>query len=231
MSFLEMIIRTAVSFIVLYIMARILNKKLISQMTFFDFLAGVSMGSIVGSMIFTSNVRLDIGLAGLVLFGLLVLIIDVWAVKSFRARKIFNSEPTVLMKNGKILEEGMVKVRLTMDQLLGQLRKKGIFYLDEVELAVLETDGTVSVLRHPLALPATRGDVNSIKPSRGQPQVFILNGHLLASSLQAMGKDKQWVENTLRERGITDMRDVIVAQMDTQNRVYIDTRQDRLHSS
>lgn len=135
------------------------------------------------------------------------------------------------MESGKVLEEGMEKVRFTIDELLTQLRKKGIFYLDEVDLAILETDGKISVLRQPLAMATTRQDVDSIRPSRGQPQVFILDGHLLPYSLEAIGKDQQWVQDTLDQWQVADMKKVIVAQVDAQDKVYIDTKKDKAVSN
>jgi uncharacterized membrane protein YcaP (DUF421 family) len=106
MSILEMILRTLVVFIVLYLWCRILGKKLLSQITFFDFVAGITLGTISGSIMFRPNITLITGLAGLSVFALFALSLDVLAFKSFRGRKIINSEPTLLIKNGKILEEG-----------------------------------------------------------------------------------------------------------------------------
>jgi len=228
MDFLEMSVRVLSSFIVLYVMCRILGKKLISQMTFFDFVAGVSLGSITASFIFTSAVPKKVGLYGLFLFAILALVLDFIVLKSFKGRKVLNDEPTLIIKNGKILEEGMGKARLTVDELLFQLRKKNIFYLDEVELAFFETDGTVSALKMTNQMPPTKQDMNIQTPSRGLPQTFIIDGKILPNSLKTLGKNEEWVKEVLKNKGITDIGHVSVAQMDQLGNIYIDHRKDGL---
>jgi uncharacterized membrane protein YcaP (DUF421 family) len=229
MGILEMILRTTVVFIVLYLWCRILGKKLISQVTFFDFVAGITLGTISGSIMFSPNISLITGLAGLSLFALFALILDVSALKSFRARKLINSEPTLLIKNGKILEEGMKKTRLTMDDLLFLLRKKNILYVDQVDIAFLETDGTVSAFKKSENMPVTRKDLQVFAPTRGLPQTFIIDGNILENSLSAMNKDKTWVTSILQSQGISDVDQVAFAQIDQNNQVYIDKRNDTLH--
>lgn len=226
MEWTEMVFRTLVIFVVLYVAARVLNKKLISQMTFFDFLAGITIGSLTASIILSTDLGLGTGVGALLLFSALVLLIDYTVVKSFRLRKVFNSEPTILVKNGKVLEEGMEKVRFNVDELLTRLRKKGYFYLDEVDTAMLETDGSVSVLAQPQYQPVVRQDMKMTAPYRGRPEAFVVDGHILESGLKAMGKDRQWAEKTLKERGIRDLEEVVAAQIDAQGNVYIDTRED-----
>jgi uncharacterized membrane protein YcaP (DUF421 family) len=226
MNLLEMVIRAVLVFIVLYIWCRILGKKLISQMTFFDFVAGIALGSISGSIMYSQNIPLAIALVGLSVFALMAFILDVTGLRSFKSRKVINGEPTLIVKNGEILENGMGKARLTMDNLLMLLRKKNIFYVDDVELAFLETDGTVSALKKPETMPATRQDLQVVTTSRGLPQTFIIDGKILENSLKAAGKDQQWVKSILDENDIPDVKNVAFAQIDQQNKVFVDKRKD-----
>lgn len=226
MSLIEVVVRAFMVFIVLYIWCRILGKKLISQLTFFDFVAGIALGSISGSIIYSQNVPLAIALVGLSVFALMAFILDVTGLRSFRSRKVINGEPTLIIKNGELLETGMRKARLTMDNLLMLLRKKNIFYVDDVELAFLETDGTVSALKKPERMPATRQDLQVVTTSRGLPQTFIIDGKILENSLKAAGKNKDWVKTTLKQNGISNIEDVAIAQIDQQNKVFFDIRKD-----
>jgi uncharacterized membrane protein YcaP (DUF421 family) len=228
-GFLEMAIRTAIVFFALYVWCRILGRKLISQITFFDFVSGITLGTISGSIMFSQYVPLTVGLVGLSLFALFALIIDIMVLKSFRARKILDSEPTLIVKNGEVLEEGMKKARLTMDDLLMLLRKKNVFYVDEVDTALFEIDGTVSVLKKSKSLPVTPKDLKIVSSSRGLPQTFIIDGEILENSLDAIGKDKLWVESILHSKGISKVDDVALAQIDQQDQVYIDKRDDNVH--
>ncbi|MBM7554199.1 DUF421 domain-containing protein [Thalassobacillus pellis] len=226
MDMLELSGRVVVIFVVLYGLARTLNKKLISQMTFFDFVAGITLGSMTATITFNTNLEFWKGLLALVLFAVLVFLIEMATLKSFKARKIFNSEPTILINNGQILEDGMAKVRMNVDELLFQLRKKNFFYLSDVDSAVLETDGTVSVLPKTSAQPATKSDVNISQLSRNIPQTFIIQGNVLEHSLKAAGKDKAWVKQLMNQWGINKLEDIIVAQVDQLGGVYIDTKTD-----
>ncbi|MFG6115972.1 DUF421 domain-containing protein [Halobacillus sp. MO56] len=226
--FTTLLIKLVLVFATLYIVARVLNKKLISQMTFFDFVAGITIGSMTATTILSPSVSLVKGAAGLVLFGVLVLLIDYLTLNNFHLRKLFNSEPTVLMNNGHILEDGMKRVRFTIDELLSQLRKKNVFYLSEVDTAILETDGTVSVLKKSSVQTPTNSDLNIVKPSKKLPQTFIIQGKVLENSLHAAGKDRNWMTQTLNQHGIKNINDVIVAQVDGQGNVFLDTRQDHI---
>jgi uncharacterized membrane protein YcaP (DUF421 family) len=229
MGILEMVIRTVVVFISVYVWSRILGKKLISQMTFFDFVAGISLGSIAGSIMYSANISLTTAIIGLSLFALLAFILDLLAVSSFKARKILDDEPTLVVKDGNILEEGMRKARLNMDELLFQLRQKNIFYLDEVELAYFETNGKVSALKKPEYKPVTRKDLQLLSSSRGQAQTFIIDGQILENSLASIGKDEDWVKDIIKSHGANEISDVAIAQVDENNKVYIDTRKDPVH--
>ncbi|MGO4886759.1 DUF421 domain-containing protein [Anaerobacillus sp. MEB173] len=231
MTILEVIIRTSIAFVILYVLCRILNKKLIAQMTFFDFVAGITIGSIVASAILTKDLPIYISMTSLILFCFYVLLSNIAAIKSLIGRKILEDEPTYLMKEGQVLEEGLKKSMLTMDSLLSYLRKKNIFNIDEVETALLETDGTVSVLKKPAYLPAMQKDVFNIQSSRGVGQAFIIDGKVLMKTVELLGKDIEWVRDTLSRNNISRIEDVFFAQIDTKGFVYIDTRKDVVGSS
>ncbi|WP_088105190.1 DUF421 domain-containing protein [Halalkalibacter urbisdiaboli] len=222
----EMFIRATVAFIVLYFLCRLLNKKLISQMTFFDFVAGITIGSVAASSMLTKDVPIYIGMLGLFIFCLYTLSTNIIAIKSLRGRKILEDEPTYLVKNGKILEEGLKKSRMTMDSLIANLRKKSVFYLDQVDTALLETDGSVSVLKKTPYIDLMKKDIATVEPSRGIPQAFIIDGKILKKSLKVLRKDMKWVDEILTLHNVKHLEDVFVAQIDMLGNVYIDIRDD-----
>ena len=195
-------------------------------MTFFDFVAGITIGSIVASSMIMKDVPIMISMVGLTLFCLYTFITSVIAVKTFWGRKILEDELTYLIKDGQILEEGLKKSRFTVDSLLTNLRKKNVFHVDEVETAILETDGTVSVLKKAPFLPAMQKDVFNIQPDRGVGQAFIIDGKILKESLKLLGKDREWVRTILQQHNIARIENVFFAQIDRQGMVYIDTKQD-----
>ncbi|MHA7582835.1 DUF421 domain-containing protein [Paenibacillus vandeheii] len=221
MNVLEMITRVALVFLLLIVWARVLGRKLISQMTFFDFVAGVTMGSIGASIIFSPNIRLVIGLVGLSLFCALVLLTSWVSLKSMKADQAINAGPLILVNQGKVLVRELAKIRMTYSQLLMLLRKKNAFYLDEVEQAVFETDGTLSVQMKTSAMQVTRQDLSLTVSSRGMPHVFISDGKLIDTSLKALNKDRQWVDELMKQQGLNRVSDVALAQMDQTGHFYI----------
>ncbi len=227
MTILEMFIRTSTGFVVLYFLARLLNKKLISQMTFFDYVAGITIGSVVASSMLMKDVPIYIGMFGLILFCFYTFLSSITAIKSMWGRKILEDEPTYLIKNGQVLEDGLKKVRLTMDSLLTGLRKKGYFYVEQVDTAILETDGMITVLPKTPYMPATQQDVFNVQLSRGVPQAFIIDGKVIEGSLKTLGKDLKWVEQVLTEQNIPSIKQVFFAQMDQLGNIYIDKRMDK----
>ncbi|RSK26132.1 DUF421 domain-containing protein [Bacillus sp. HMF5848] len=229
MGFLEMTIRCILIFVALYIMARILGKKIIAQMTIFDVVAGITLGSISGSFMFSHDISITVGVYALILFAILTLLIDFIALKSFIGRKILTDEPTLIIKNGKIHEEGMAKARLSVDELLFQLRKKNIFYVDQVDFAFFETDGTVSANLKTEEQPATKKELTLSTPSRGIPQTFIIDGKILKNTLKSLNKDEEWVYSLLKSYNVNKISDVFIAQIDEREAVFIDKRVD--HSS
>ncbi|GAA4718541.1 DUF421 domain-containing protein [Brevibacillus fulvus] len=227
MSAWEMVLRTVVAFVVLYVWARILGKKLISQMTFFDFVAGITIGTLTGSVIFTSTIPLWVGLLGLSVFALLCLLTGILSLKSYRWRGVLNGKPSLIIKDGKIQEQALSKNRLTIDDVLFLLREKNVFYLDEVELAYFETNGQLSVLKKPDIMPVTRKDMKFHRSSRGLPHNLVIDGKIIAENLQAIHKDEKWLLSILRAQGVSDISEVVFAQMDDGNSLYFDLRDDR----
>ncbi|MFC0477659.1 DUF421 domain-containing protein [Robertmurraya beringensis] len=224
MSYLDTAARVSITFIALYVFCRILGKKLISHLTLFDFIAGITIGSLGGSFIFADQIPLSIGLFGMVIFTTLTLISDILSMKSHHARKLLNSEPLLVIKEGKILEDRMSKARLTMDDLLLLLRKKDIYYLDEVEYAFLETDGSLSAQKKIAQQTTKNQDLQISPPFRGIPRNFIIDGKLVMDHLKGTGKDENWVSNMLQANGIQSLSDIAVAQLDELGTVFLDKK-------
>lgn len=226
MNITEMLLRTFVTFFVLYILSRVLGKKLISRMTFFDFVAGVTLGSIAGTYIYSKNISIFVGLSGLICFALLAYILDMGTFKFFHFRKIANGEPMVLIQGGVIKEKEMAKAHLTMNELLFLLRKKDVFYLDEVDLAIFETDGTLSVLKkvdnQPLTLIEEHNHQKAIP--RGLTYTLLMDGVIIEENLKAAGKNKEWLLSTLKAYGYSDVSEVSICQIDQLDQVYIDKK-------
>lgn len=227
MSAIELLFRTVFIFLLLFLLARLLGRKLISKMTFFDYVSGITLGSLCANIILNNNLNLKVMVISPIFFMLLSVIFGIVAMKSLKARKWINSEPHIIIRNGSINEGNMKKLRLTSDALLMLLRKKNIFYLNEIDIAIMETDGTLSVLKKTQYLPATKQDLKVPSKSRGIPQVIINDGILIRKNLENTDKDEEWLNTVLKSRGISSIKEVFLAQIDEDNSIHIEVKENQ----
>ena len=216
----DTIIRGIVIFILALFFARIMGRKLISQMTFFDFVVGVSMGSIVANAILSTDSTSLSSTLALMLISLLAVLAGYLHIKSYKVRKLVNSEPVTIIQNGIIIEANMKKIRLTINELMMKLREKNAFHLADVEYAIMETDGQLSVLLKSYKQPLTPSHMNIPSSSTGLVRDFIIDGKIMEENLVQAGLDNAWLNNQLRMQNINDASQVFYAGADnTQNLV------------
>lgn len=146
-----------------------------------------------------------------------------------QAQKLRESVNLICITLNKIIGEREILLRLHFNRNKNEFVRKNAFYVDEVETAFMEIDGTVSVRKKPESAPATPKDLQLITSSRGLPQTFIIDGKILENSLASIGKDRAWVDSILQTFGVSEVGDVALAQIDEQNKVYIDKRNDMVH--
>lgn len=157
MTVLDIMIRTLVSFFALLFLTRMMGKKQMSQLTFFNYVTGITIGSVTGMLTLDRRIPYMDGLVAVVGWSLLTIMAAWFSLKSPRARIWIDGEPTILIKDGQVLEKALAGLRLNMDDLSMLLRNKNIFSLDEVETAVLEPNGHLSVTKQPEKRSPTKG--------------------------------------------------------------------------
>ena len=156
---LIVLVRGIIGFFTLLIFTRILGKQQVSQLTFFDYVVGITIGSTASTLTTDLTSRAWPHWVGLFTWTALCLILQLITLKSKTAEKYLDGEPTLIIINGKILEQSMKKFRYTIGDLLSQLRDKGIFDIDQVAFAVLEKDGQLSILKKTECDPVTPKDL------------------------------------------------------------------------
>jgi uncharacterized membrane protein YcaP (DUF421 family) len=152
---LRAIARSCAALSLLLFLTRLLGRKALSQMTFFDFAIVITFGSIAANIGIGQDNSFPVALTVLITFGLLGIVIGVWHTKSLRFRKLVNSEPLVLIEQGKIVDANMKKERITINELNSMLRGKNIFDISQVDYAIIENSGTLSVLPKAESRPVT----------------------------------------------------------------------------
>ncbi len=221
----QAILNSLIVFVLLIILARIIGKKLLAQMTFFDFVIGITIGTIGGAFV-TTEVKGYYVLISPIFLTLLVLLTGYLSLRSVPARKFIEGEPLVIIQNGKIYEKNMRKIRYNVDDLLMQLREKGVFNMSQVEFAIIEPHGQLSVLKKSQFLPVTPGDLNIPTKYQGVSSEIIRDGKIVEQNLKQNSLSHEWLYNELAARNIRNIRNVFLASLSTDGNLYVDLRDD-----
>lgn len=227
-DYFEMIARSTASFLVLLLVARLLGRKQLSQLTFFNYITGITIGSIAADIAGESKTPFFEGLTSLIWWSVLTLLVGYIGLKSPRARVVMDGQPVIVMKDGKILEDTLGKHNLNMDDLSMLLREKNVFSTNEVDTAIFEPDGKLTVFLKSGNQPLTKKDQDIIT---GKPTYFptelIVDGNILYQNLKEVGISEEWLLNQLNYFQVK-LQDAFYVELQENGTLYIDRRRDRL---
>ncbi len=218
---LIVIVRSAIAYAVLLCLGRLIGRKLISRITFFDFVVGIALGSLAVRISLGNESSVWLGVLSAAVITALVLLTDYLNIKSCRFRKAEEGEPVVVVENGKLLDRNLAKVRVSVSKLLMLLRQKDAFYLEDVDYAVMESNGQLSVLLKPEKLPASAGDMKVPKPENTFPADIIVDGKVVAENLKASRHDEAWLRQQLRSQGFGCPEQVFYASLSRSGGLYV----------
>lgn len=226
MNFIEVIGRVIISFSVLLLMTRIMGKKQVSQLTYFNYITGITIGAVAASITIDRSIDMSDGFVSMVCWSLLTVLVSYINLKSPKARILLDGQPTIVIKNGKILEKTLAGLRLNMDDLSMLLREKNIFSTQEVDYAVLEPDGQLSVLKKVGEQNVTKKDlkVEAVKPLY-VPTEIIVDSKVITRNLEELDLNQNWLEKQLHQAGVS-LQDVFYGEIQSDGTLYIDKRQD-----
>lgn len=219
----DIIIRTLISFILLWVFVLVLGKQTIAQKTYHLYIASITMGTIAGNLAFNINIKLMYFIIAIIILGTVVFILNLIAVKNPRFRKWIAGEPATLIQNGQILKESMERMRYSLDSLKQALRGKDIFNIEEVECAILEIDGSLSVLKKPPYQTTTKKDLKQLPSTEPLPLEVIYEGKILYENLTKHIYSEQWLLEELRKRNFA-VKDISYAVVGTKGNLYIDLK-------
>lgn len=224
---MEVIVESLFAFIILFILARLMGKRQIAQLTFFDYITGITLGSIAASLSL-DEVKLIQAFASLIIWSGFSILLAWIESKSYRARTWFDGRPTFIIRNGKILERNLKKVKLTIEEMMLLLREKDVFKLSDAEYAIFENNGTLTVMKKSELQPLTPKDVGIPVVSEYEPKLLIIDGNVMERSLQDTGYSKEWLLGEILKQGGSEFRDVFLAQIDSNGNLYVDLYRDKL---
>ncbi|WP_332327659.1 DUF421 domain-containing protein [Metabacillus litoralis] len=213
MSVLELGLRVLLSFATMLLMTRIMGRKEVSQMTFFNFVSGIAIGSIGANLAVSNNLSIRNGVLALVGWGIITILMDLIDIKSKKARYVIEGEPIIVVKDGQIMEKTLRKVRLDVDALNAMLRQKNVYSLADVEYAIFETDGKLSVVKKQNKQTITKGDLNiesSTKQIYPLPTNVISDGKVNYQNLSKLNLNEEWLNQQLTSKGINSVSEVFM---------------------
>jgi uncharacterized membrane protein YcaP (DUF421 family) len=225
---LVVVVRSTMAFFVLLIYARILGKQQISELTFFDYVNGITIGSIAGTMSTDTTSTAFHHFLGLTTWAGLTLLIHLIGIRVRLFDRLVGGEPTVVIHNGKILEDNMRKLRYPYIELMEQLRQANAWNIGDVEFAVYEQSGKLSVLLKSQKRPVTPHDLDVPTEYEGIETELITDGKIIEQNLAELGKDRIWLMTELEKQGIKNIEEVAFASLNTQGELYIDRYHDDL---
>ena len=166
---------------------------------------------------------------GIIIFGALTYFTNYMALKYRSFRKLMEGQPLIVIHNGKVLEKNMSQERYSMDNLIMQLREKNVFDIADVEFAVLEPNGQLSVLLKSNKQPLTCSDLNVSTQYKGIPSGLIIDGNVILQNLKQNNLSEQWLMDELKKHGIGKIDEVNYASLDASGNLYVDKRRDELN--
>ncbi|KAA9006605.1 DUF421 domain-containing protein [Paenibacillus spiritus] len=221
MESLEVIVRTLFAIVVLFLLTKLLGKRQVSQLSFFEYITGITIGDLAATISLDTDKTWHLGLIALLVWVAVSYLIEFIQLKSKKARDFIDFRSTVLIRNGKILEENLKKERISSDELLEELRKKDVFKVADVEFAILESDGAINVLLTRENQPLTAKHLGiKVAPER-ETQAVIMDGQMLSQPLDAVGLTPKGLNDKLEKLGVR-MEEVYLGQIDSYGELTVD---------
>ncbi|PLR97587.1 DUF421 domain-containing protein [Bacillus sp. T33-2] len=215
------IVRSILLIIGLFFITKLLGKKQLSSLSFFEYIVGITVGDIAGTLSMDPDLSLADGLASIVVWSFVPLAISMASLKSKRFRDIVEGKAAIFIKDGRILEKNLRKEKYSIDELLEQLRKKSVFRVSDVQVAYLDSNGELSVLLKRASQPLTVGDVAMDTGEIEEPQSVIMDGKIFEDGLKKAGLNKQWLLDKLSRKGRLP-EDVFFAEIDQDGNLFVD---------
>ncbi|MFE8699397.1 YetF domain-containing protein [Cytobacillus sp. FJAT-54145] len=208
-------------FIILFIVTKSLGKTQFSQITPFDFISALVLGELVGNAVYDHEVKILEILFAVVLWGVLIYFTELITQKYRKTRKVLEGEPNIVIHKGQIKYDTLKSSRLDINQLQSLIRQQGYFSLQDVEYAILETNGMVSVLPKPENDTPKMSDLNLPTQPAHLPITLILDGEVLYDNLKEVGFDENWLKKQLSKQGVTEYKEVLYAEWREDSPLYL----------
>lgn len=218
MDIIKVVLTSLLSTVALFIIAKILGHKQMSQLDFFDYITGITIGSIAAELA-TKLEQPWKPLVAMIVYGGVTILLNVITSKIPQARKFINGTPTVLLDNGKIYRKNLKKAKLDLSDFMVMCRQQGYFDLNDIQTAVFEYNGRLTVLPVSDKRPATPNDLNLTPSPAHIATEVIMDGRVLDDNLHRMGLDTQWLQKQLAAQGYHHANEIFLGVCDDDHQL------------
>lgn len=201
------ILRSIIAIFILYIVTRFLGRKQMSQLTIYDYIVGITIGSIAADAIISLNEHFINGIIAIITFGLASWLISYFSLKNTKINQILNGKSITLMENGEFVYDNLKKSKITVDKFLSLARLNGYYDINVIDYAILENNGDISFLK--------KEDKN------GYQSTLIIDGEIQKDILERLGKDIIWLNKELKKSKINDIRNILLATINEKMEIKI----------
>ena len=210
MDIIKLILTALLSVVALFVVTKIMGHKQVSQLDFFDYVCGITIASI-GAELATELEEPYKPLIALCIWGAAALLLNLVTSKIPVSRKYINGAPTILLSDGKIYRENLKKAKLDLSEFMLLCREAGYFDLDEIQVAVFEHNGQLTVLPRAQSRPLTPADLGIPTKAAHIGTELIMDGRIMGENLTRIGRDAVWLEKRLRAEGVYDIKAIFLA--------------------
>ena len=219
MEFLTVILASLFSAAVLFIIAKIIGHKQVAQLEFFDYITGITIGSIAAELATTLDKPWWKPTVSMIVFGIITVVLSVLTRKFPRSRKFINGTPTIILNDGKLYRKNMKKAKLELSEFLLLCRQEGYFNLDDIETAVYEYNGKLSILPMSTKRPLNPEDMElSPEPEHIGTEV-IMDGRVIGDNLKRKGLNETWLQKELKEQGYKNAKEIFLGICGDENKL------------
>lgn len=226
-NWVEIVMRSLFFLIVLFLITKVLGKKQLSQLSFFEYVTGITIGNVGAELATKVEGNIIHGVLSILVFALAPFLAGSISLKSKTFRDLVEGKASVFIKDGKVMEDNLKKEKYTIDELLALLRKKDVFDVSEVEFALLEANGDFSVMLKKQNQPLTPKDLNLPVAAVKEPQTVVMDGLILDEPLSTIGLNRNWLHTEMDKLGVT-LENVFLAQANSNGELTVDLFDDKL---
>ena len=212
-------VRTAILYLLLIAVVRLMGKRQIGQMEPSEFVVTMLVANLASIPMQEEGIPLFSGMVPILTVLGVELVLSALSLRSIWFRKVLCGKPVILIENGNILQKNLRKTRITLDELTGHLREKDVLDLHTVQYAILETNGNLSVFPYPKEKPASAKDAGIQAGKQAFPITVISDGKLMKENLAKAKKDTRWVQQVLRENR-AELKETWLLTVDGNERIY-----------